>query len=164
MCFLITKHTKAIYLHDTGYYRAKILDGEDELCSIETPTKIISENCISNGSTLEGREKAVKQILKTKSKLPVPVVPAKGIYMFPTLSKRNEHCIWLSYYQIDNYKQIDNRTLIQFKDGTGIYAKISEPVVDLQFKRTSQVIAQLNRPTIFGPHSPDDDNFTPPII
>lgn len=150
MLFEITPNTKAIYSCDTGYYRSKILEAKEEVCSVRYPITLLDDSCLSHGSSLEGREKAVRKILRTKSKLPIPVNPDKGIYMLPTLSKRNRDCVWLSYYLIDNYYQVDDRTLVTFTDGTYIYVKVSEASLDLQFKRTSQVIAQLNRETIFN--------------
>lgn len=156
MLYLITNNTKAIYLCDTGYYRSKILENDQELCSVRYPIALLHDSCIEYASSMEGREDAVEKILKTKSKLPVPVDPDNGIYMFPTLSKRNKDCVWLSYYHIDHYQQIDNRTLVTFTDGTSTYAKVSENVLDLQFKRTGQVIAQQHRDRLFGPPNPDN--------
>lgn len=153
LLFKITKQTKAIYSCETGYFRSKILEGGEELCSVRYPTTIIDASCIFYGSSLKGREEASEYILKTKSKLPVEVDPVEGIYFFPTLSKRNKDCVWLSYYQIDQFEQIDNRTLVKFKDGTTFFVKVSKSVFDLQFKRTSQLIAQLNRGKFFGPPS-----------
>lgn len=150
MLFSITRETKAIYLCDTGYYRSKIFEKNETFYSVRSPMRILDDDCLGHGSSLEGREKAVEKILKTRSKLPVPVNPDKGIYLFPTLSKRNKDCIWLSYYQIDDYDEVNDRTLVTFQDGTYLYVKVSEAVLDLQFKRTSQVIAQLNRDKIFG--------------
>lgn len=149
MLFLITKETKAIYLCDTGYYRSKVLEDDQTLCSVRYPTKLINDSCLKYDSSLEGREEAVKKILNTKSKLPIPVDPNNGIYMFPTLSKQNKNCVWLAYYHIANYQQVDERALVTFVDGTSIYANVSITILDLQFKRTSQVIAQQHRDKFF---------------
>lgn len=150
MLFKITRDTKAINLCDTGYYRSEIFENNETFYSVRSPLSLLDDGCISGGASLEGREVAVGKILNTRTKLPVPVDPDNGIYMLPTLSKRNKDCVWLSYYQIDKYEQVDERTLVVFKDGTNIYVKVSEAVLDLQFKRTSQVIAQLNSDRLFG--------------
>lgn len=153
MLVKITRDTKAISLCDTGYYRSKIFEKDEKYYSVRSPIALLDDGCIAGGASLEGREVAVRKILNSRSKLPIPVDPENGIYMLPTLSKRNKDCVWLSYYQIDKYEQIDERTLIVFKDGSTIYAKVSEAVLDLQFKRTSQVIAQLNSDKLFGSFS-----------
>ncbi|MDY0394199.1 competence protein ComK [Virgibacillus halophilus] len=77
-------------------------------------------------------------------------MPKKAIYMLPTSSTRRKDCAWLSFYQIDFYEQRDNRCYVQFLDGTGIYIPSSANTVDMQHKRTSQIIARLNRPSMYN--------------
>src|SRR5699024_6497024 len=100
-------------------------------------------------SSLDGREEYAVKILKTRSKLPVLVDEDNEVYMFPTMSKRNKNCIWLSYYHIHDYKGVDDRTFITFKDGAFLYVNSSIFSFDLQFKKTSQVIAQSIKPVHF---------------
>lgn len=151
MFFKITKDTKAIFFCDTGYYRSKILESNEEVCSVRCPVTLLADSCIDYMASLEGREVVAEEILNSRHKLPIAVSPKHGIYFFPTLSKRNRDCAWFSYYHIANYYEVDNRTLVVFTDNTFIYVQASVLVFDRQFKRTSQLIAQLNRDLIFGP-------------
>ncbi|MBP1948812.1 competence protein ComK [Virgibacillus litoralis] len=151
--YIITQQTKAILTHDSSYYRSRILETQRESHSIHRPEQIIDHTCLLYGSTLEGRRAAVKDILKINSKVPVPIIPGKGVFMLPTSSTKNKDCVWLSFYQIKGYEQRDGQTYIVFNDGTGLYVNTSEKSFDLQFKRTSQVIAQLNRSIFFGKRS-----------
>lgn len=148
--YIITQHTKAILTKDSAYYRSRIQEGQTERHSKYRPEEIIDHSCLLYGSTLDGRRAAVKKILKINSKVPIPVIPNKGVYMFPTSSTKNSDCVWVSFYQIENYEQRDDKTYIEFRDGTGLYVNASESSFDLQFKRTSQVIARLNRFVFFG--------------
>ena len=70
--------------------------------------------------------------------------------MFPTGSIRGDYVAWLAYHQIKDYKRRDNRTYIKFIDGTGLYVKASEHVIDTQYKRTGQVIVHYSRGKLFG--------------
>lgn len=152
--YIITQQTKAILTKESAYYRSQILEVQRERNSIFRPEQIIDHTCLLYGSTLAGRRAAVKGILKINSKVPVPVIPGKGVYLLPTSSTKNKDCVWLSYYHIDNYEQRDDKTYIAFSDGTGLYVNISESTFDLQYKRTSQVIAKQNRSVFFGRRSP----------
>lgn len=147
----ITKNTKAIFFSNTGYYRSKILENDEELSSVRCPITLLDSSCIAHSSSLSGREAFTKKVLNSRSKLPVAVSPKHGIFMFPTLSKRNKNCVWLSYYHIKNFYKVDDRSLVNFTDGTSIYVQVSESILDTQFKRTSQLIAQIKREQIFGP-------------
>ncbi|MFD1036823.1 competence protein ComK [Virgibacillus byunsanensis] len=148
--YIITQQTKAIMTKDSSYYKARILEGQTERYSIHKPEQILDNSCLLYGSTLHGRKEAVKEILKSSSKLPVPVIPDKGVYMLPSSSTKNKDCIWFSYYQIDFYEQRDAKTYVAFNDGTGIYANVSRSAFDSQFKRTSQIIAHQHRSIFFG--------------
>ncbi|MEN1967718.1 competence protein ComK [Lentibacillus sp. N15] len=142
----ITPDTKAIMIKDSSYYRSLILETGRERISVYKPEYIIEHSCVTNGASLVGRRTAVEQILKTRSKLPIPVAPRKDVYMFPTASVKNKDCVWLSYYHVHYFEQRDDKTFVAFYDGTGLYVNASEAAVDMQFKKASQVIAQMKGP------------------
>ncbi|MFC4558035.1 competence protein ComK [Virgibacillus kekensis] len=157
--YIITQQTKAILTKESNYYRSRILEGQEERHSVFRPEQIIDHTCLLYGSTLEGRRAAVRDILKINSKVPVPVIPDKGVYMLPTSSTKNKDCVWLSYYHIEDYEQRDDKTYVAFTDGTGIYVNTSENTFDMQYKRTSQIIAKQNRSVFFGRRSLFWSNF-----
>ncbi|WP_430790280.1 competence protein ComK [Virgibacillus flavescens] len=148
--FIITQTTKAIISEDSTYYRSLILEGVKERHSLHKPEQIIDNTCLLYGSTLAGRRAAVKDILKITNKIPVPVIPDKGVYMMPTASTKNKDCAWLSYDHIDFYEQRDGKTFVGFNDGSGLYVNASVSTIDMQYKRTSQLIVKLNRAILFG--------------
>lgn len=147
--YIITRNTKAIMAKDSAYYRSLILEDKNKKFDVHNPEYILDNNCLRYGSTLAGKKAAAQDILKCKSKLPIPVIPEKGVYMLPTSSARNKDCVWLSYYHITYYEQCDDKTYVGFHDGTGIYVNASEKTIDMQYKKTSQVIAMLNREVFF---------------
>jgi len=126
-------------------YRSKIIEENKVEFSIHSPAKIIDYNCIKNGASFKGRIETVMNILGSKSKLPVPILPKKGIYMFPTSSMKNADCMFLSYYHIEKYSPYGKFANIQFKDKSHILVKTSFNQLDLQMKRTSQVIAYYTK-------------------
>lgn len=146
LLYKITRETKAIKLKRTGYFNSIIWHGTKRKYSIYEPIEIIQENCIKNGSSLEGRLESVRRILNSRTKLPIPVIPEYGVFMVPTMSARNEHCVWFSYYHIKHYKKKGKMTRVKLSNDIGLYVKVSANQFDLQVKRTSQVIANLLRP------------------
>lgn len=139
----ISNQTKVIKLCQNGYYNTEILAINGKVYSSYHPKKILELNCLKFGSSLAGRISLVKKVLSSNSKLPIPVGPDNGIFMFPTTSERNEACIWLSYFQIKQYEEREDMTYVYFIDGTGMYVAISYNQFDSQIKRTSIVIAEF---------------------
>lgn len=149
--YTINKNTKVIFSKgDASRYRSKIFDVNGTEYSIYTPYRIIANSCLINLSSIDGRKSAVKHILGTSSKIPIPVNPKKGIYLFPTASIRNKDCAWFSFYQIESYMPHKGKTYVTFKDGTYVYADISFMAFDRQYKKTSHVIARFHQHIIFG--------------
>ena len=147
--YTITKRTQAITHKDSNYFRT-IIEEDRETYSSLTAHHIIDFNCKKTGPSLKSRLEIVKDILQSNSKLPVPISPVDGIYMFPTGSMRGDYVAWLAYHHIKDYKQRNDHTYIKFLDDTGLYVKASEHVIDKQYKRTGQVIIHYSRGKLFG--------------
>lgn len=149
--YIVNKNTKAIFSQGgASPYRSQILDVSGTEFSVYNPYRIISNSCLLNLSSIEGRKTAVKHILGTSSKIPIPVNPKEGIYLFPTASIRSSDCAWFAFYQIESYVPHDGKTYVAFKDGTYAYADISFMAFDRQYKKTSHVIARFHQHIIFG--------------
>lgn len=148
--FIISQATKAIVAKDSAYYRSLILEGTSERHSLHKPEQILDNSCLLYGASLSGRRTAAKRILNVTSKVPVPVIPDKGLYMVPTSSTKSKDCVWFSYFHIDFYEQRDDKTYVAFIDGTGLYVNTSVSSFDLQCKRTCQLIVKQNHAVLFG--------------
>ncbi|MFB4475632.1 competence protein ComK [Oceanobacillus caeni] len=156
--YTVTKDTKMIVEEDSAYYRSSIIEEnqtmkDEKSYSPYKPEQIIDYNCKRYGSTLNGRREVVEEILKSSSKIPIPINPQSGIYFIPTASTRNKNCVWIAYHQIKHYRKSDEQTLVLFHDGTSELIPTTVSVFDRQFKRASQVIVHFNRYTLFG-HGP----------
>lgn len=148
--YIVSVKTKAIFWSEYTYYRSLILEDDVQRRSLHRPEQIIDYSCLLYGSTLEGRRMAVKDVLHSSSKLPIPVIPEQGVYMMPTASIKNKSNAWIAYHHIYRYEKKNSGTYVTFYDGSGCYVEISLNAFDLQYKRTSQLIVHLNRPVLFG--------------
>lgn len=147
---IISPETKAISWCESAYFQSVLLEKGRTVKSTYSPLKIIDFTCIINGSTLKGRNEAVKRILNAATKLPIPISPQRGIYMFPTAAAKSQQCIWLAFEHIKGYEERNGMTYIEFNDGTGLFTEASLNTIDSQYKRTSHLIVQLNRKILFG--------------
>jgi len=133
--------TQAIKSETKGIYKTKIIEENNIVRSHHKAITILEENCYAYGAGLQGRFGTVERILESRTKLPIPVEPILGFYFFPTTSKRNSDCIWLSYYHILRVGEMRNKSYICLRDNTVLHVKTSLNQLDKQIKRTSQVIA-----------------------
>lgn len=147
--YQISKSTKALISENYNTYNTRILDTKGEKLSNHKLEHILAKNCLNYGSAIEGTKKYVSKILQTKINLPIPVFPIKGIFMFPTTSLSNDDCVMLSYFQIKFYKKINEHVFVRFHDETDLSLNVSHYTFDRQFKKTAQVIAELQRPIIW---------------
>ncbi|WP_156290904.1 competence protein ComK [Oceanobacillus salinisoli] len=154
--YMVTRETKMLILMESSmYYRSLIIEENQETDNSSKyshfkPEQIIDYNCKRYGSTLNGRKEVVKEILHSSSKIPIPIIPHLGIYIFPTASNKNKNCVWLAYHHIKDYKEHNDKTMVSFFDGTGMEINSSTSVFDRQYKRASQVIVHFNRSLLFG--------------
>lgn len=147
--YKIRRETNAILSKDHTLYRSLILEGAKKIPSIHGPEKILEDNCIHNGASLEGRQQSAQEILQTKIKVPIPVFPNCGIFMVPTKSLKSKDCGLFSYYQIRNFEQRDRGTFVRFYDGSGVVVNVSKSSFNMQYKKAGQLIANLHRNMIF---------------
>lgn len=149
--YIICQKTKALMTKDATYYRTQIFEEgrKRQRHSRYNAEQLLDYNCLRFDSDIEGRKRAVERILRSNTKLPIPIDTIKGIYMLPTASVKNKNCVWLAYHHIRSYEQRDDKTFIDFYDDTGIYVNASVHTIDMQYKRTSQVIIHFNRVKLF---------------
>lgn len=145
MDYIIHDRTLAMTFMESNYFRTKIIETDGVHYIKEDPLTIIKNSCKHYGHALCVWNKLVKEKLKLKSKLPVPILPTKGLFFLPTTSYRNEQCAWISYYQIAHYMKKNNKLKIILHNGSVITTKISLNQFKLQLKRTGLVISYFYR-------------------
>lgn len=147
--YKITRKTIALIHKNSNYYQTRIIERDLTKRSIFSMEQILDKSCISYGAGIIGRREAAKNILQTNINLPVSVGPTEGVYMFPTASRTNKNCVYLSYYHIKYYEQRDHKLYVGFHNGTGLYIKVSLHTFDIQIKKTAQLIAANQRKRIW---------------
>lgn len=149
--YTINRQTKALLCKQDSTYRTLIYEGSRKKRSIHSLKRILDVNCTWNGSTLDGRLKFAKYVLRTSQKLPIAVSPRKGIFMIPIRSIRSKKCGVISYYQIKKFQPLNekSKTHILFKDGLDLMIDISFASFNRQYKKTGQLIANLLQPVDF---------------
>jgi competence protein ComK len=151
--YTITRNTIAILRLYDPIYQSRVLEADKEILVEQPPLSIIDHSCMQYGSSYEGRVHAIGRLLRTDKKVPIPVHPAHGVFMLPTSSPTNTHCVWLSFYHIQSYKETKSRTQVGFYNGTALFVETSERSFDQQYKRTGTVIALLNNEHFFAGQS-----------
>ncbi|NIK11828.1 competence protein ComK [Alkalibacillus almallahensis] len=84
-------------------YKSWIYERHTEYLCQQTPEEILDESCKRKGiTTYDGRKKAVADVLRSKTKLPIPIeINSHSIFM-PTTMKQRDRCDWFSYqYALD---------------------------------------------------------------
>lgn len=144
--YIIHFETQAIMETRKGNFRTEIIEKDGVTFSLKSPLAILSSSTRENGLTLEGSFEIAKKILKTNSKLPASISPFAGIYFFPTTSPRNKDCIWFSFYQIKDYKEVNEKKVaVILQGGRVMIVDTSFNQFDLQYKKTCQIIAYYHR-------------------
>lgn len=143
MNYILHDKTLAIASHKSNYFRTKIYERNEVVYREEDPLTIIRNSCKHYGYKLSGWNKLVEELLQRQSKLPIPISPTKRLFFLPTTSYRNEHCIWISFYQVAHYLETNKKLTIVFNDGKTVDTDVSLNQFKLQMKRTGLVIAHF---------------------
>lgn len=100
-------------------------------------SKLIKDNALINGSTLEGRIKGSEKILNNKYKIPFVLSEKKRIILFPL--KINGDNFWINFKQVKYYKKVDNLIEVTFKNNTVYKFLISYAIFNNQMLKSSRL-------------------------
>src|SRR5699024_525184 len=117
--YIVSIHTKAILNKDNAYYKTRIYEKKQIWNHVHKADNILKQNCIENGSTVEGRREFARKILSSPIKLPIAICPQLDVYMLPTSSPKSLECVWVAYYHVKKYEERDDKTYIFFRDEIG---------------------------------------------
>lgn len=126
---------------------SKIFDLGKGAISPFKPMDIVKESCMNNGSTYEGRKMAARRFIGTVHKVPIAISPL--IYLFPTTSPENPHCIWIAYDHVIGYKkgELNCMTIVEFSNNQLIPIPISPSSFKNQLVRTMMLKTKLSKMT-----------------
>lgn len=140
--YYVNKDTMAIFANLDPVYPSKILEPGAVIYCTKTPKQIVSESCMVGGSTLDNRRQAMEKLLNTKSKLPIPVNPDDGTFLFPTQTPRSVFCNWISFFHVKHYDESKKKSSqIHFTDDSTMELNMSFFCMRRQMLYTGLAIA-----------------------
>ncbi len=137
----ISEQTLAIVPIDN--YRSKVVEKDNTLIVNKTPMEIIESSCQFFGSSYSGRHMGTKKLIGVSHKSPIIVEESKEIIFFPTNSPRLYDCCWVALKNIDEYKKIENSSLVVFNTGYLLELNISFGSLDNQVLRATRLESVL---------------------
>ena len=95
---------------------------------------ILNKSCIFYGSSLNGRLKGSKDLLKCRYKLPIIISESNRLIFFPV----NKY-FWINFNMIESFEKKENHTIITFKNGYKRSIFVSDRVVNNQMLKCSRL-------------------------
>ncbi len=95
---------------------------------------ILNKSCIFYGSSLNGRLKGSKDLLKCRYKLPIIISESNRLIFFPV----NKY-FWINFNMIESFEKKENHTIITFKNGYKRSIFVSYRVVNNQMFKCSRL-------------------------
>lgn len=95
---------------------------------------ILNKSCIFYGSSLNGRLKGSKDLLKCRYKLPIIISESNRLIFFPV----NKY-FWINFNMIESFEKKENHSIITFKNGYKRSIFVSYRVVNNQMLKCSRL-------------------------
>ena len=95
---------------------------------------ILNKSCIFYGSSLNGRLKGSKDLLKCRYKLPIIISESNRLIFFPV-----NKFFWINFNMIESFEKKENHTIITFKNGYKRSIFVSYRVVNNQMLKCSRL-------------------------
>ncbi len=95
---------------------------------------ILNKSCIFYGSSLNGRLKGSKDLLKCRYKLPIIISENNRLIFFPV----NKY-FWINFNMMESFEKKENHTIITFKNGYKRSIFVSYRVVNNQMLKCSRL-------------------------
>jgi competence protein ComK len=137
----ISEETLAIIPIDN--YRSKVVEKDSTFIVNKTPMEIVDDSCQFFGSSYLGRHTGTKCLIGVSHKSPIIIEESKEIIFFPTNSPRIYDCCWISLRNIDDYKKVNNSSLVIFNTGYLLELNISFGSLDNQVLRATRLESVL---------------------
>lgn len=110
-------------------YGSWILEEQTIYLCEKQPEEILNDSCMKKGlTTLDGRKKAVENLMSRKIRLPVPIEIEYNSLFIPTTTRKRTRSDWISYRYIHNFHPSDNDffSLIEFTNGLKVQFEITK--------------------------------------
>lgn len=126
-----------------GEEKSKVIEGDRTFIVNQPPLKIIDKSCRFFGSSYQGRFLGTKNLIGISHKAPIIIEETREIIFFPTNSPRQDNCAWISLRHLQNYKKVNNRSLLKFNGGHLINLEVSYGTLDNQVLRATRLESVL---------------------
>lgn len=127
------------------YKKSKIIEKDNILIINKSTTEIVDDSCKYFGSSFIGRQEGTKNLIGVNYKTPIIIEESKEIIFFPTSSPRFDNCFWISLNNLENYTKIDNKTIVNFKNGQVLELNISYGSLENQILRATRLESMLRK-------------------
>ena len=120
-------------------------DGSKNIIHLK-PLVWLNEKCLHNGSTLRGRTDAFCALLKVRQKPAVLISEVSGEIWFPTLSMKQDGCVWIRYDEILDVQTVAAQSCeIIFFSGFRMKTDVDARVIRRQMKRCRAFLELLHQ-------------------
>ncbi len=139
--YIITNKTIAIAKNDN---QTIIYDVDKVRIINKSFKKIINDNCIYYGSTLDGRKKYIEKLLNIKYKVPILISERKKLIFIPINSFRSKESLLINYNKIKNYVEITNKLFLTCINNQEFDLNISKYSLDKLLVNAIKIVNILN--------------------
>ncbi len=127
--------------------QSKIIEKEKEFIIDKNPWDIVKDSCEYFGSSYEGRHKGTKKLIGITHKSPIIIEEYNEVVFFPTVSPRDESCIWICLNEIKHYYKEAYKTTLEFNNGYKYEINISYGSLNNQILRATRLQSVLKKRT-----------------
>ena len=139
----INSETIAIIPYNTN--KTKIIEKDHTFFINKNSIKIMEESWEFFGSSLLGRQKGTTKLIGVTHKAPIIIEETKDIIFFPTTSPRLQNCSWISLNNLIDYKKINKKSILYFKNNINLEFNISYGIIDNQVLRATRLESVLRK-------------------
>ena len=136
---------ETLLLIPINHVKTKIIEKNDELIINKSCFDIIKDSCEYFGSSYEGRHKGTKRLIGVTHKSPIIIEEQNGLIFFPTISPREDGCVWICLQEVKRYYKENYKTVIEFHNGFKFVSDVSYGSIDNQVLRASRLQSVLQR-------------------
>lgn len=128
--YLINEKTILFYgkFYENGELFTFVIDGDDCFLVAMSPVKLINKSLISYGGNFEGALESSRALLGENRKMyPIKITASMDIWIFPTKSYKNVHCVCFVLNHVKNTKSLGTKqTKVFLSNGHEINIKMRE--------------------------------------
>jgi competence protein ComK len=134
-----------------GRQWTRVIEGEETFLVKKRPIDLINRALLCLGSDFRAARKSSKYILGECHMCPIRVNCNLGVWLFPTKSYRDDHCIWFSLMHVKDSKSVGvRRTKVFLSYNHDIEIEMKEP----SFKNKKNKAIQLRESMLRNSQSP----------